>query len=115
MRSSGARAVFVLSAPLDGEAAPGVASPPMSDAPSFTPPAPGPEHRVFEKDVGTWDADVEVRMPGAPLQTSRGVAVNRLVCGGLWLVGDFRNETSGFEGHGVYGYDPQTKKYVGTW
>ena len=41
--------------------------------------------------------------------------VNRLVCGGLWLVSDFRNETSGFEGHGVFGYDVQKKKYVGTW
>src|ERR1700689_3094594 len=87
----------------------------MSDPPQFHPPTPGPEHAVFSKDVATWDADVLVRMPGAPPQESRGVAVNRLVCGGLWLVSDFKNETTGFEGHGVFGYDAQQKKYVGTW
>jgi Protein of unknown function (DUF1579) len=87
----------------------------MSDAPRFTPPVPGSEHKVFEKDVGTWDADVEVRMFGGPPETSRGVAHNRLICGGLWLVIEFRNETTGFEGHGLYSYDVQKKKYVGTW
>jgi hypothetical protein len=87
----------------------------MSDAPKFAPPAPGPEHAVLAKDVGTWDGAVTIRMPGTPPQESRGVSVNRLVCGGLWLVMDFRNETTGFEGHGIFGYDPQKKKYVGTW
>ena len=87
----------------------------MSDPPAFQPPAPGPEHRVFAKDVGTWDGDVVIRMPGAPPQSSRGVMINRLVCGGLWLVSDFHNETTGFDGHGIFGYDVQKKKYVGTW
>jgi hypothetical protein len=87
----------------------------MSDAPSFSPPAVGPEHQVLAKDVGTWDGDVVIRMPGAPPQTSRGKLVSRLVCGGLWLVMDFQNETTGFDGHGVFGYDPKKKKYVGTW
>jgi hypothetical protein len=54
-------------------------------------------------------------MPGAPPQSSRGVIVNRLVCGGLWLVSEFHNETTGFDGHGIFGYDVQKKKYVGTW
>jgi Protein of unknown function (DUF1579) len=72
------------------------------------------EHEIFQKDVGTWDAEVVVRPgPGAPPQTSRGVAVNRLI-GGVWLVSDFKND-SDFEGHGVYGWDPAKKKYVGTW
>jgi hypothetical protein len=87
----------------------------MSDAPSFSPPAAGTEHRVFLKDVGTWDAEVEVRMFGAPPEKSRGVSVNRLLSNGLWLVCDFRNETTGFEGHGIYGWDAQKKKYIGTW
>src|SRR5208283_4573133 len=77
---------------------------PMSDAPKFSPPPVGPEHRVLAKDVGTWDGDVVIRMPGAPPQTSRGVTVSRLVCGGLWLVMDFHNETTGFDGHGLFGY-----------
>jgi hypothetical protein len=87
----------------------------MPDAPKFTPPAAGPEHAVFEKDVGTWDAEIVIRMPGAPPQESKGVAVNRLVADRMWLVSDFKNETTGFEGHGVFGYDPHKKKYVGTW
>jgi hypothetical protein len=87
----------------------------MPDPSEFKPPVAGPEHRVFEKDVGTWDGDVEIRMPGAPPQHSRGVAVSRLICNGLWLVTDFRNETTGFEGHGLFGYDPHKKTYVGSW
>ena len=28
---------------------------------------------------------------------------------------EFSNHTTGFEGHGLYGYDPAKGKYVGTW
>lgn len=87
----------------------------MSDQPQFTPPRPGPEHEVFRKDVGTWDAEIEVRHPGAPQSRNRGVSESRLACGGMWLVTDFRTESGDFEGHGVYGYDPQNRKYIGTW
>jgi hypothetical protein len=74
------------------------------------------EYAVFQKDVGTWDAHVVVRPgPGQPEQVSTGVTVNRLTAGGRWLIADFRNETTGFEGHGVYGWDAMKKKYVGTW
>lgn len=87
----------------------------MSDNPPFTPPRPGPEHEVFQKDLGTWDADIEARPPGAPPSRNRGVSESRLVCGGMWLVTEFRTESGDFEGHGLYGYDPQQKKYLGTW
>jgi hypothetical protein len=71
--------------------------------------------KVFESDVGTWDADVIVRPgPGAPEQRSTGVSVQKLI-GGRWLCADFRNEGSGFEGHGIYGWDATRKAYVGTW
>jgi hypothetical protein len=82
---------------------------------AYQPPVAGPEHRVFLKDVGTWDAEIVIRMPGAPPQESRGYAKNRLVCGGLWLLMEFHNETTGFEGHGMFGYDLAKKKYVGSW
>jgi hypothetical protein len=87
----------------------------MSEAPAFSPPRPGPEHAVFEKDVGTWDATIEVRQPGVPVQQNRGVAVNRVGCGGMWLISEFRTETGDFEGHGVFGWNPQKQRYVGTW
>jgi len=84
--------------------------------PSSQEPQAGAESAVFQKDVGTWDAHVVVRPgPGQAEQVSRGVRVNRLVAGGRWLVSEFRNETTGFEGHGVYGWDAVKKKYVGTW
>jgi hypothetical protein len=71
--------------------------------------------QLFEKDVGTWDAVVEIRLaPGAQVQQSKGTAVSRRISGGRWLVTDFRNET-GFEGHGVYGWDPAKGKYTGVW
>ena len=71
-------------------------------------------HQVLESDVGTWDAEVIVRPgPGAPEQRSKGVSVQRLV-GGRWLVADFKNET-GFEGHGIFGWDDARKGFVGTW
>jgi hypothetical protein len=87
----------------------------MSDSPKFTPPAPSVEHRVLAKDVGTWDAEVVAHIPGGPPQRSTGVSEGRLACGGRWLILDYRSEGSDFEGHGVYGYDPQKQKYVGTW
>jgi hypothetical protein len=69
--------------------------------------------QLFASDVGTWDGEIDVRpQPGAPLQHSRGVMTNRMV--GPWLVCDFKNET-GFEGHGIYGWDAAKQSYVATW
>jgi hypothetical protein len=69
---------------------------------------------VLEKDVGTWDAEVEVRVdPNAPPVVSRGVSRNRLSFG-KWLITDFENET-GFGGHGIYGFDVAKQKYTGVW
>jgi hypothetical protein len=92
----------------------------MSETPmgaaSFNPPQPGASHELLKEDVGTWDAEIEVNaVPGTPPQGSQGVARNRLACGGLWLITEFMNETTGFEGHGIYGYDQAKGKYVGTW
>jgi hypothetical protein len=74
------------------------------------------EHEVFVEDVGTWDAELEIRpAPGADPQRSKGTSVARLRSGGKWLVIDFKNDTTGFEGHGVYGWDVVKQTYVGTW
>jgi hypothetical protein len=70
---------------------------------------------VFDKDVGTWDATTEIRPSReGPVERSTGVATSRRACGGRWLLTDYRSDT-GFEGHGVYGWDPARGKYVGTW
>jgi hypothetical protein len=71
--------------------------------------------KVFEKDVGTWTAEIEVRpQPGGEPVRSKGVSTSRLACGGRWLVTDYQAD-SGFEGHGVYGWDAAKSAYVGTW
>lgn len=89
----------------------------MSESPkTLQAPQPGPHHKVLEQDVGTWEASVVVRpMPDAPPIPSHGAMRSRLACGGMWLISDFQNETTGFEGHGVYGFDPHKQRYVSTW
>src|SRR6478752_3923388 len=81
---------------------------PMGIAPAH------PACDVFHKDVGDWDATVETKLPNGTVSTSRGISRSRLISGGKWLVTDFENET-GFDGHGVVGYDPVRARYVGTW
>lgn len=84
----------------------------------FTPPKPGPEHELLKKDAGMWDATVEEFVaPGVPPKVSKGVETSTLACGGLWLITDFKAEMMGqpFQGHGVTGYDPAKRKYVGIW
>jgi hypothetical protein len=71
------------------------------------------EEGLFAGDVGTWDAEVTLRMdPDGPEQYSSGVSVCHMV--GNWLVADFKNET-GFAGHGIYGWDFEKKALVATW
>jgi hypothetical protein len=73
-----------------------------------------PEVEVLAADAGFWRAAVEVRPSrDAPVQTSEGTMVSRMC--GPWLVSDFKNETSGFEGHGIWGWDSVEGRYVGTW
>jgi hypothetical protein len=80
-------------------------------------PKPGPEHKLFDMDAGTWDATVETFMPGAAPMTSKGTETNTIGCGGLCLISDFKSLMGGapFHGHGTSAWDPAKKKYVGTW
>jgi Protein of unknown function (DUF1579) len=69
---------------------------------------------VLVGDVGTWDTELVITpYPGADPIRTRGTAVNRLV-GGRWLVSDQATD-SGFEGHGVYGWDPAAGIFVSVW
>jgi hypothetical protein len=81
-------------------------------------PKPGPEHKVLEMDAGTWDATVEVFMPGAAKpEVSKGTETNTMGCSGLCLISDFKSTMMGtpFHGHGTTAWDPAKKKYVGSW
>jgi hypothetical protein len=79
---------------------------------------PSPEHDLLKQDAGMWDATIEsFNEPGGKPDVSKGVETNTLICGGLWLVQDFKGVVAGmeFQGHGLTGYDPAKRKYVGTW
>jgi Protein of unknown function (DUF1579) len=81
-------------------------------------PKPGPEHALLKRDVGVWDATVEMQgPPGTPASVSKGTETVSLMDGGLWQITEFKGEMMGqpFEGRGATGYDPNKKKYVGTW
>ena len=80
------------------------------------PPQPGPEHEILKRDAGTWDATIEMSMPGAPPMTMTGVETSTLMAG-RWLVTEWTSEMMGqpFEGHGISGWDPAKKAYVTVW
>jgi hypothetical protein len=79
---------------------------------------PTAEHKLLQKDVGTWDAEITL-FPGEGLEPakSKGTETCKLLNGGMWLVTHFEGEMAGMEfaGAGMFGYDPTEKKYVGTW
>ena len=85
------------------------------------PPIPKPtaEHKILAADEGTWDATIKSFLagPDAEPTVSKGVEVNTVMPGGLWVLSTFRGDIGGmaFEGHGQFGYDPLKKKYVGSW
>jgi hypothetical protein len=83
-----------------------------------TPAEPQQEHRWLEKFVGEWTFESECDMePGKPREKFKGKQSTRSI-GGLWIVGEGLGEMPG-GGMGTMvltlGYDPQKKRYVGTW
>lgn len=82
-------------------------------------PKPTAEHKVLAAEEGTWDAVIKSYENGPESEPvlSRGVEVNTVITGGLWLASTFKGDFAGmeFEGRGQFGYDSTKKKYVGTW
>lgn len=79
-------------------------------------PKPGPEFDVFKPEIGTWDVEIKTWAgPGEPT-VSKGKETNRML-GGFWMLADFQGNMMGldFKGHGLYSYDAEKKRYVGTW
>jgi hypothetical protein len=76
-------------------------------------------HKILADDAGTWDAEVRMYFQGpeGPATTSKGVETNELVSGGKFARTTFKYKMRNkeFEGHGLMGYDPRSKEYVGTW
>jgi hypothetical protein len=78
---------------------------------------PLPEHDILKEFVGEWTSEVEAYPePGTEPMKMKGTETGRTI-GDFWAVivakGDFMGMP--FEGQATIGYDPQKKKYVGSW
>ena len=82
-------------------------------------PKPTEQHKILAADEGTWDATIKTYQNGPESEpaVSKGVEVNTVITGGLWVSSTFKGDFGGmaFEGRGQFGYDPAKKTYVGTW
>lgn len=81
-------------------------------------PGPTAEHEWLKGEVGTWDAKMKLfHTPGEEPTITEATETVELGPGGLWILSKFEGEIMGmpFTGHGVTGYDPAKKKFVGTW
>ena len=80
-------------------------------------PKPQKEHEWLQQLSGEWDTETEIMVaPGAPPAKSKGTESNRMI-GGFWALSEHKGEFMGnaFSGILTLGYDPEKKKYVGTW
>ena len=89
---------------------PAATSAPAS-APAFDP------REVLALEAGTWDAAITFpsQQDGVPAQTARGVQVNELRSGGMWMLNRFSVEGTPYEGTGVWGADRTTGRFSGIW
>jgi hypothetical protein len=76
------------------------------------------EHQWLQKLVGEWTFEAEATMePGKPPEKSSGTECVRSL-GGLWIVAEWQGDMFGCGPATTLmtlGYDPQKKRYVGTW
>lgn len=96
-----------------------VSSASLAIAQGFPTPRPTEAHAVLAKEAGTWDGKVKMFFagPDGPVAEFTAVETNTLVNNGLHVRTEFTmkmGETT-FEGHGLTGWDPKSKTYLGTW
>jgi Protein of unknown function (DUF1579) len=85
------------------------------ELPKIPPPLKG--HEWLNQFVGDWEHETEIFMdPGKPPVKAKGSESVRSL-GGFWIVADGKSEMMGtpFTSVLTLGYDPQAKKYIGTW
>src|SRR5262245_44558224 len=73
------------------------------------------EHEWLKQFVGEWDSDAS-QEPGKPPQKGKLTESARML-GELWIVAEIKSTDPNQPMTGVLtiGYDPEKKKYVGTW
>lgn len=88
----------------------------MAEDPPKVPP-PQKEHEWLKQLEGEWVTDSKAIVePGKPAVKCTGTESVRSL-GGFWTVGEMKGDFMGMTMTGIMtiGYDPQKKKYVGTW
>jgi hypothetical protein len=81
----------------------------------------GPDTTPMRIDEGVWDVEVKVfdKGPDQPPTTVMGVERNHLMrnmLGDEWIVSTYTAPFLGtFEQHGIWGFDPNTGRYHGSW
>lgn len=78
-----------------------------------------PGYQVLRMEAGTWEADLPVTT-GGRVQHLKAVQKNTLLGKGMWMINDLYMPMSNqhaprYHGHGVWTYNPATKRYEGTW
>ena len=75
---------------------------------------PGARHDAMRFFLGDWDVEIQLRMPGAPVQSSKGASTFAWLIDGRWLseriTGSFMGQP--YEGFAIRGYDNYAKNYV---
>ncbi len=77
----------------------------------------GPEHKVLESLVGTYEAKVKFYLDPKKPTESKGLMTRTMILGGNYLQESYKGEFFGssFSGLGIVAYDGHQKKYVTTW
>ena len=77
-------------------------------------PSPSAEHKILMKDVGEWTIEGKMLTPEG-FQAFKGEE-KVVTVGGFWTVSHYSSDIfGGLKGSCTIGYDPKTKKFVGTW
>ena len=79
---------------------------------------PGPEHKVLDQMVGTWEGEVKMWMsPDQSPMTSKATCKREWVLDGRWLKEDITGEWAGkpFKGLGMTGYNTIEDNYESAW
>lgn len=80
-------------------------------------PGPEKEHQWLKRFVGEWQTHSEGKMgPDVPPMECEGTMSSRMI-GELWVINEMKGEAMGTPMVGIQtiGYDPERKKYIGTW
>jgi hypothetical protein len=79
---------------------------------------PGDVHKMLAKSDGEWNEDISMWMaPGAPVQKSTAICMNKMILGGRYQSSTHTGSFSGmpFEGISTVAYDNAKKSFITTW